>query len=178
MTGTQRGTIVHQQVRDFLWLDATAFARLHGAQGAHSWVARFHDTLLAMGWLPLACEFIVYDPTLRVGTAIDFVAVTRSGRLVFVELKTGYAGAAWTHSSGPMRGILGAAGMHDTPANRAMVQVTLGALLAVKGHDVDGRFECWVVRINDEGQEMLQVRRHFIETMGPCIIDEWLAAAA
>jgi hypothetical protein len=175
--GRVRGTLVHAQVRDLCFLDREHYHRTH-PEGAHPWSLQLLDTVTRQGWTPLAAEFIVYNAALRIGTAVDMVAVDKQGTLIFLEFKTGYAGDAWCVSSGPMRGALGAAppsrvAMADTARNRAMIQVMLGALLAVHGHQVDGRIECWVLRVDDAGTELLQLSKTFLLAHGNRILAAW-----
>lgn len=177
-TGRMRGTLVHGQLHDLLTLDARAFKR-RNAHGTHPWAVRVMEALLQRGRRPVASELIVWSDAMRLGTAIDLVAVDCSaaggGALEFCEVKTGYAAeGAWTRSSGPMRGCL-AGVLDDTPLNRAIVQALVGALLAISGHALRGPFLCWVVRVDDAQVEFTRVAPDFVERHGPRIWAELTA---
>ncbi len=163
IAGHVRGSLVHGQVHDFFTLDRRSFQRRNGS-GAHPWAAMAVTELLKRDKLPVASEFIVWNEQLRVGTAIDFIAVDKAtGTLEFYELKTGYAAPGeWTRSVGPMRGPL-AGVLEDTPRNRAVVQIVAGALLAIVGHQVTARFACYVMHVNGAGVDFLRVDPAFVD---------------
>ena len=95
---------------------------------------------------PLRAELPVFCRQCRTGTAVDIVALDlKTWRVVFIEVKTGYAGAIGTpgcftgHSkSGKMRNAL--AGIDDTPLQRAAAQLLGSYLLLVMGERYDRGF--------------------------------------
>ena len=170
--GAVRGTLVHAQIHDLVSLDKHSFRRRNGGR-AHPWTHYLMKELLKRGRLPIAAEFIVWDDAMRIGTAIDLVAVDEAtGTIEFYEVKTGYGRGEWTRSSGRMRGLLSA--MDDTPLNRALIQVLSGTLLAVRGHRIYARIACWVAHVDDEGVEFIQLDPPFVDRVGPQLFNELL----
>ncbi len=170
VSGAVRGSLVHQHLHDLVTLDKASFWR-RNQQGLHPWMTGMMQALLQRGRRPLAAEFMVWDESLALGTAIDLLAIDlASGTLEFYELKTGYASDSdWFGGTGSsMRGAL-ARVMHDTPRYRAWVQVVAGAMLAVHGHEITGApVSCWVVRLNEshpQGQ-FEQVPPAVVEKLG------------
>ncbi len=170
-TGIALGTLVHVQAHDVMTMDPASFKRRHRQTG-HAWTQQYLDALLARGWFPLASEFLVYNEHVRVGTAIDLVAVDTRGTLIFVELKTGYTGAAWTTACGPMRGAM-AGVLLDAPCNRAYVQVMLGAALAIVSHQIQGATEAWVAHVDATGVVFERVSAAFCLAHAPRILCSW-----
>lgn len=166
--GILRGNIVHQQIEDLVALDSERFLRKY-RNGAHKWSHDALQAILERGVRPLACELGVVALDLGIATKIDMVAVKRSGRLVFIEFKTGYdAPRAWRGHTQEMqkclRGVL-----NDTAQNRAIVQVIAGALMAKRSRALQGDFECWVVHISSAGTTFDVVHGDFVLQHGPRI---------
>jgi hypothetical protein len=153
--GAMRGTLVHAHVYHlFNSANEAAFLALY-PDGPHPWALRVLGDMLARGWEPIACEVAVHNAALKLWTKLDLVAVdTRSGRLLVIELKTGYERGAWDLvADGQWRPEAQLRRLACTPKHRAMVQATLGALLAVRLlgiADVAAELETWVVQVNDE----------------------------
>lgn len=93
--------------------------------------------------MPLRAELAVFDRQCRTATAIDIVALhLPTWHTVFIEVKTGYAGAINTvgcftghPKSGKMRNAL--SGIDDTPLQRAAAQLLGSYLLLVMGERFD-----------------------------------------
>jgi hypothetical protein len=63
----------------------------------HKWtLAYLQDVTLVMRWRLLRSQFVVANKSLRLGTAIDDLAMTAGGDIVAIERKTGYADAVGT----------------------------------------------------------------------------------
>lgn len=183
LRGFERGTLIHQQIEDAVLHDADHFARRH-PHGMHPWARSLMRALLARGLRPFKSEFIVHDPVLRLATKIDLVAVDQQGRLVFIENKTGYAGAAWHNvaAGGPSpspkddphhwrQAYLSALAFFPcTARNRAVVQSVLGALMAVRTFGL-GRatYRVAVARVDDDGVDYVAVTDDFVQRVAPLL---------
>lgn len=118
--GLARGKDVHQQVGDFVMMDAARYNAIHGPvdQLTRAVLVRLGKE----GFLGVYAEYLVAHADLALGTAVDLVCMDRAGHLVFVELKTGYQDAFTAGKKGAkMRGPFSR--FDDTPLNRARSQV-------------------------------------------------------
>ncbi len=166
--GMLRGNIVHGQIKDLVTLNSALFLRNH-RHGAHPWSVDALDAINLRDARPLSCELGVVDSKLGIATRIDMVAVRNNGHPIFIETKTGYDSreewcGAKSWMRGPLRGVL-----VDSALNRAIVQIVMGALLAVTSRDLKGVFECWVLHISSAGTEITEVSPKFISDYGPLI---------
>lgn len=144
--GFIRGTRVHRELDEFVKLDMKNFAKLNPK--VHPWTKSVLRCIKDNEWIPVACEFMVFDPLIRVGTAIDMVCVTKLGKIVFLELKTGYGNGFFCGSksmTGPLSKV-----MDDSPANQATLQLLLAMLIVIKYHRVFN-VEGWVLRVRSGG---------------------------
>ncbi len=171
--GMLRGNIVHGQIEDLINMDAKHFNRKHRI--AHAWSYGMVKALCDRGFRPLAAELGVIAlcedvrDSMNMATRLDLAAVNNRGHVIFIETKTGYeskeewdGATGWMHSC--LHGVL-----RDSAKNRAVVQVLMGALMAVKSRGLTGVFECWVVHITSAGTEFLKVDPAFIRTYGELI---------
>ena len=133
-----QGSLVHRQIAAVLEQHAQPTPQLCAT--LHPYAKAAIQAILARGWCPVACEYPVYDPELNMTTRIDMVAVRSDGVLVFIELKTGYSDGRFTHDTGnTWRGAALKAIATEFPCNernRAVVQVVLGAAMAIKMLDL------------------------------------------
>lgn len=93
--GHQLGSKVHQQMADLVYMTAAGFeakwGRRENGGGVHVNTEALMQSILDRGMVPLRPEFLVYDLARGWATRIDMVALERrTGRLVFLEYKTGY----------------------------------------------------------------------------------------
>jgi hypothetical protein len=154
--GSLRGTVVHEHVHH-LWLyraNEAAFRALH-PDGAHPWALRVLQDMLDRQWHPLECEYAVHSAALQLWTKLDLVAVdTATGRLIVIELKTGYAGGRWDAIvDGRWRRESRLRHLPCNPKHRAMVQAMLGALLLARTLELEPEEplpDVWVAQVNDE----------------------------
>jgi len=157
--GVARGSLVHREIKQFVELDRSSFLKVN--KGAmHPWTGVVLKELVSRGWMPAHSEYLVYDARIRVATAIDLVCANASGKLLFVELKTGHANN-FVRSSGRMRGVLSR--FEDCPRSRACLQLAVSVLMALRETSLKPEdFECLVVRVDDSGVELHSVSHDFL----------------
>jgi hypothetical protein len=179
--GLLRGNIIHNQIEDLLLLDAEQFNRKY-KQGVHTWSYNALRALLQGSQKgsprtslsenrPFAAEVPVAALDLGIATRIDLCSVTRGGRVLFIEVKSGYETAQeWEGATewmqGPLHGVL-----VNSAKNRAAVQVMVGALMAVRSRNIVGRFECWVLHVSSAGTEFIKIHPDFIRIHGMVILN-------
>ena len=175
--GLLRGSIVHQQIEDLVLLDPTLFRRKY-KQGVHSWSfnalralvdpEQQHHTELPEN-RPFLAELGVAALELGIATRIDLVSAAKDGRILWVEVKAGYdSPEEWEGATGWMRGVLHGV-LANSAKNRAIVQVIVGALMAVRSRGIRGSFECWVLHVCSKGTEFIKVEPSFVARYGMLI---------
>jgi hypothetical protein len=113
----------------------------------------------------------VFDEGLRIATAIDIVCVEPStGRLVFIELKTGYKDYFVNHV-GYMKHELHF--MRNSPLNWANIQLTFGVMLLLRHHSNLSLQHClaYVIRIDDDSLDCYELDNQFISHMYPSLLE-------
>lgn len=181
LTGPMRGTLVHRQIEDSVLHDNENFLRRH-AQGMHPWARSLMKCLLKRGMRPFRAEFTVHDADMGAATQIDLLAVDQTGRLVFIENKTGYGGGDWmcvAEGTAWRLDVLTALGASFpcNPRNRAVVQATLGALMAVRMLRLpEEAFAVLVLRVHDAAVDYVPVHPDFVRTTGLALYGALLAA--
>jgi hypothetical protein len=151
MPGFMQGSLVHRQIAQVLEQHAKPTPQLCAT--LHPYAKATIQAVLARDWMPVACEYPVFDPALNTTTRIDMVAVREDGVLVFIELKTGYSDGRFTSASGDeWRGAKLSAISDQFPCNernRAVVQVVLGAAMAIKMLDLpQSKVAAAVIRVD------------------------------
>lgn len=170
-TGHLRGTIVHQQMYDLITFDANNVGRAHetlggaghGSHERHPWVTRLMERILARGDLPLKAEFLVADPELGIATQIDLVTVNeQTGQLSFYEYKTS-SSREYFHASesGPFERML-ATRLANSPYTRAMLQASIGGLMAMQMLDLKSDFKVVIAVVTDAAVDMIEVSAQFL----------------
>jgi hypothetical protein len=167
--GAMRGSLIHRQLQEAIQLDRASFLRRH-PEGTHPWLAPLVEALLARGWRPVRSEFVTCDPALDMATQIDLVCVDRAGRLILIELKTGYADGAfttvvdgaWRKGSVPAR-----YGWQCTPFARAVCQDMLGALAVARELDLpDGAYVPVVAHVDGRTVTLTEVGHDVLAQVG------------
>lgn len=143
--GTEHGTIVHTEIQRFF------ICRLSHTSGYEAYMSQYRERpdrcslnvlryFRACQWQPLAAELPLFDSTLGIATAVDFVLMNLQTKqqCVAVELKTGYDGAPNTESC--FFGHLGTPFMRppldfvrDSPYQRACLQLLVSYMMWVMG---------------------------------------------
>ena len=171
VTGAERGTLIHQQMLDYITCSTTEFNTKHPA-GPHPWMTRLHDLIVTdQGWRPIRGEYHVHCPASGLTADLDGVAVRHDGRLVFLEYKTGYAHGVFQHrligkwrKDSPMRKLP----YPCTQLTLAKIQVLLGAILAMRqlGLPTVDDFDAVVVLVNGKENLVFPLSKAFVTSMG------------
>ena len=133
-TGAQRGSNIHEQVRDMVLHDARGFAQRHPRGKDVLTVKLLEDLVARRHWQPLVSEYEVYDEAAGMATRIDLIAIKKDGTPVFIEIKSGYAKGVFD-SLNPdyyWRAETPLGRRRCTYADQAGVQVSLGAMMALR----------------------------------------------
>lgn len=107
-----------------------------GAPDSYNFKHPFSKTLakniLNNGWHPIAAEYIVFDLAMRCATCVDMICTDDAGRLIFLELKTGYGGGVFNHEAQFQwaRGLPLPCQGRATPRELALVQIAFGLGMA------------------------------------------------
>lgn len=171
--GKIRGTVVHQELEDFILLDRKNFLKKHGSlhQLTHRILTFIIDT---MKWQPLRSEFSVFDEALNIGTSIDFVGVNKQGELILVELKCGFTGY-FDRAQGPMRHSLHK--LSDSPHHQANLQIITAALFLTMHHRIPlDAMRLYVLRVDEHEIESFEVNNEYVKKMGGAIYRDLLSA--
>lgn len=140
--GLARGTRVHHQVEDAVYMDPQSFKNKYGRL-----MPSAADLLTAMhrlGVIPVKPEWLVVDPLLAIGVRFDMLGVKRDGTLVFIENKTSGSKAAFEAEGPDMTGVLRGV-LRDSDMNRAFVQLAFSILVAIKRFSCIRRYEAYVL---------------------------------
>lgn len=180
LRGAVRGSYIHQQIEAAVMLDRAAFQRKY-REGMNPWAHNLMGDILKRGMRPFRAEFVVYDLTIGCATQIDLVAVDPAGTLVFIENKTGYGGGAWTRAEPDVYWTTPALARLPnfpcTPRNKAIVQITLGAIMAAKMLSLPmNAYRLAVMRIDEHVIEYTPVNADFLLTEGIALYEHLRAA--
>lgn len=167
--GRIQGTVVHQEIEDFLFYDSKNFRKKHPS--IHIYTHRILKFILeTMGWTLLRSEFDIYDQTLRIGTSFDIIAVTKEGKLVLIEVKTGFTDY-FDRDDGQMLGVLHK--LTNSPHNQANIQLITGALLVVKNHQIAlDNLLLYVIRVDDNDLYYYKINNEYVQKKGPKIYNQ------
>jgi len=143
LNGAQLGSLVHQQMADLIDMDNAGFARKYGVRdegagggGLHVNTECLMKAIIEQGMVPVRPEFLVYNLAAGHATRIDNVAIElATGRLVFIEYKTGYGEGKFMEPARHLRWrhpAMAASGTPCSPYSMACTQITLGTAMAVQ----------------------------------------------
>lgn len=171
--GKIRGTVVHQEVEDFIFLDRKNFCKKHPS--IHVYTHRLLTFILEkMQWRLVRSEFDIFDERLGIGTSVDIVAVTNEGKLVLIEVKCGFS-EYFDRYDGYMHGALKS--LTDSPHHQANIQLITEALLIVKNHQI--RLDdllLYVIRVDDQGIYEHKINNAYVQKKGAAIYNDLLEA--
>lgn len=180
--GSIRGTQIHEQLADLVFLDRKNFLKKH--QGLYPWSKRIIDFITGeMKWIPFVSEHHVYDEFLRIGTSIDMICIDpQSGRLVLLEFKTGYRSSGKTYFEnydGFMENSLHE--MKNSPLNFATIQLVFSIIILMKQQQYRqnvsdrlslGDIMAYVIKIDDETLDCYSIDNTFIREMTPLMYED------
>jgi hypothetical protein len=170
--GKIRGTVVHQELEDFILLDRKNFLKKHGSLHhlTHKLLSFIIDT---MKWQPLRSEFNIFDEALRIGTSIDFVGVNEKGELILVEVKCGFTNY-FDRSQGPMLHSLYE--LSDSPHHQANLQIITAAMLIMRHHEIPlDAIRLYVLRVDEHEIEPFEVNNAYVKKKATGIYRDLLA---
>jgi hypothetical protein len=202
-TGTQRGSLVHEQMEHLILLDRPSFMAKY-PEGLHVWTALLMRDILDKSpnppkptLQPFKPEFVFYDILSRLACKVDNLSLDESGIIHFIEYKTGSNGVFYkpdpSHYWRKDQWARTLAGSRTTctPFDQAVIQVTLCVVIARRLFALEpGSFRVWVARIADDtlkqlpdgtwihGTEFYQVPIEFINTIGEAVYAELVKAHA
>lgn len=164
--GLIKGSQVHRELREFVTLDAERFARQHGA--LHPYSRRVLRVLVdEMRWHPFLPEKDIADELLGIGTSVDMILVDAQGRLVLIEVKTGYRDY-FEQADGQMRGAVVA--LKNNVLNQATMQVAVAALILQRRYALPAEaMRLYVLRVDDAQVELVPVPPRFLQEFGDAI---------
>ena len=159
LKGAERGTMVHRQIMEIVFgASMEAVLRLPGNRlGIHPYARMVLTHLInEMGLRPFLSEFRIHDAVIDCATQIDLVAIDKTGRIVFIELKTGYSEGRFLRDCGDSWRIRALADVSATfpcnERNKAVVQIVGGAVMAARKLRIPGTaFSTCVLRVDDYG---------------------------
>lgn len=172
--GKIRGTVVHQELEDFVLLDRKNFLKKHGSLHhlTHKILTFIIDT---MKWQPLRSEFNIFDEGLGIGTSVDFTGTNEKGELVLVELKCGFTGY-FDRSQGPMLRSLHK--LSDSPHHQANLQIITAALLIMRHHGIPlDAMRLYVLRVDEHQVEPFEINNDYVKKMGVKIYRDLVATS-
>lgn len=171
--GRIRGTIVHEEVEDFIFLNPEAFRKKHPT--IHVYTQRIMTFILeTMNWRLVRSEFNLCDERLGIGTSVDIVAVTNDGKVVLIEVKCGFTDY-FDHHDGYMHGTLHK--LTNSPHHQANLQLITEALLIVKNHQLAlSDLLLYVIRVDDHGLYHHKINNDYVQKKGPKIYQDLVAA--
>jgi len=143
--GRARGTRVHKQIE--LLTNGGAAAMKRRGEKLQPYVAKLLLAFREWNWIPIASEVPLIDDENMIATAADLLCSAPGGRLVLVEIKTGYYGT-WDRFCKQMRAPL-AGVLSDSPRSQALVQLALTKrMIELRGTKVDAAY---VIRADASG---------------------------
>jgi hypothetical protein len=151
--GIMTGDLVHGQITTYFNSDFNRFKKIHPV--IHEWTKRILSSLTEWDWIPIVSEFPCFNRIIGVASRTDFICAGKHGKIIFIELKTGYDDT-FLCSSGKMN-LMPSWG--DCPKNQAMLQCTFSMLMTTEEHlEIRDKCECWVIRVGDTGTDRYECK--------------------
>ncbi len=168
--GSIQGTRIHKELDDYILLDDKNFKKKNGT--LHPWTKRILEYLICQQkWLPLVCNYPVFDEDLRMATMFDMICVDpATGELRFLEFKTGYKNN-FENSDGLMSKCLSF--MPNSPLNWANIQLTASVIMLLRQNPSINLQETssHVIRIDDDDLFSYHIDNVFIKAMNPSLLE-------
>lgn len=129
--GTNRGKIVHRQIRDFTNKSPSYFTKVHGEE-IHEYTEHLIKSKTVWKTTHAVAEFPIFDEELGIGTAIDDLSYKIQDGHVFViiaDWKVGFD-SYFKQFNGHMKGVL--AELDNSPCSQALIQVLFNYIFLKK----------------------------------------------
>lgn len=167
--GSVRGSVIHEQLNDFLLLDKKNFFKKYN--NLHPWASEIINLILDNKWIPIVSEFDIFDSKLIIGTSVDMLAFDpRTGKIIAIEVKTGYKNH-FEIERGKMTGCLRNI-MDFSFHNCAVLQILTAMVFIIKNHNIDSdKIEGHIIHINDSETNTYKVSNTFLLEYGTKIYD-------
>lgn len=167
--GSMRGSLIHEQLNDFLLFDKPNFLKKYNS--IHPWVIRIFEIIKQKNWIPIVSEFDIFDEKLKIGTSVDMICLSKdSGKIIALEFKTGYKNY-FENKQGYMKGCLKNI-MSLSLKNCATLQILTAILFIIKNHKIEiDNIEGHVIQINDNELNSYEISNDFIVKHGKSIYD-------
>ena len=154
--GRSRGLMVDHQVQKWIKGQGAAPHELRGMfedQGAqpltfHPFARAFIELTQKLELTPIGTQVVVQDERCNVATLVDAVFLNAKGRVVLVELKTGFEGYNDT-SNGDMKTDF--AYLTNAPANQHQIQLAFTRCMFEETFQELGEVHAVIVRMTDSG---------------------------
>jgi len=157
--GSIRGSKIHSELNDFIFLDKNFFIKKYNS--IHPWTIRIINIIKERKWKPILTEFNIYDQHLHVATAIDMICVDSNGTIILLEFKTGYSGYFTEHDNTYMMGPLNKV-MENSPLNWAKLQLIFSQIILIKNYNISNPIQSFIIRIDSEGTDIYNIPFEFI----------------
>lgn len=169
--GKLRGTVVHNELEDFIFYDSKNFRKKHPS--IHSYTHKILQFILeTMQWKLVRSEFDIFDEQLRLGSSIDIVAVNKKGQIVLIEVKCGYQQTFDNHD-GYMHGVLSK--LTNSPHHQANLQLITAAVLVIKHHQIPlSNLLLYVIRVDDDDLYYYEINNEYVQKKGAKIYNQLL----
>ena len=129
-------------------------------KGLHAYSKNWLSAVIHWRWRPVGAQVMIYDEALQIATAIDCIYKDAKGRLVVIEIKTGFDGYA-DKSTHFMREPL--AEVTNAPLNQHFLQLLVSCAILEK-HYWGSPYRAYVVYLNERGVQRKKLpawaRRH------------------
>lgn len=168
--GSIRGTIIHEQVHDYILFDKNNFHKKY--THLDPWTKKIFNTIESNGWIPIISEFDIYDASLKMATSVDIICYDKNdnGKIICIELKTGYCGYFHRFITGSnMSGCLKK--MPMSVKNCASIQLISSMLFIIKHHKITN-IEGYIIHINEREFNLYPVKNEFIVKYGNKIYND------
>lgn len=134
----------------------------------HPYTERVIQIIVANDWRLVRSEYIACDKLIGFSSFIDLIAVDKKGRLIFIELKTGYSGGQFERVTNryvwhihPFRDRVE---FPCTMRNRAVIQIGMGAMMAAKHLGLPLKsFLAHVLQVEQGVIRLIPLRREFVQ---------------
>jgi hypothetical protein len=141
VSGRDRGRRVDEEIT----------ALVNGTSGdntdLHNYTKKWITATRHWKWTPVAAQLKIYDEDTQIATAIDCVCKDEEGKLIFVEVKTGFEDYV-DNSTHFMHTPLG--NVRNTPQNQHFLQLLIMCIIMEKYYWTN-EYSAFVVRIDEKG---------------------------
>jgi len=155
--GLKRGKTVHHEI-EILTNEGPRGLRKRGRRSIHPYTRKIAAALQIWQWRPVVSELAVHDPAINIATKADLICLDSKGRMILVELKTGFDND-FLRGTGSMHGPL-AGRVSNAPLNQAKLQALVTKSI-IESHGIHVH-QAAVVQVHCDGISRFTVDREFL----------------